>query len=97
MKNKAGNINAVTAKIDKTVALVSKICKKHFRNSCNYNSKHSGIMLYIFFVVQTSIKVISMLSKRYTFNLIPFLLMCDPPCSNIHNLGSRVVSAACVM
>ena len=61
MRYIAGNVNTVTAKLDKTVALVLKMCKGHFRNLCNKNSEYSGIRY--FFDVQTSVEVKEMFSK----------------------------------
>ena len=43
MRYLAGKINAVMAKLDKTVALVLKMYKGYFKNFCNKNSEYSGI------------------------------------------------------
>ena len=54
----AGNVSTVTAKLDRIVALVLKMCKEHFRNLCNKCTGFSGIRYY--FDVQTSVEVKAM-------------------------------------
>ena len=55
MRYIAGNINTVTSKLDKTVALILKMCKGHFKNLCNKAFNFSGVRY--FFDVQTSMEV----------------------------------------
>ena len=54
----AGNVSTVTAKLDRIVALVLKMCKEHFRNLCTKCTGFSGIRY--FFDVQTSVEVKAM-------------------------------------
>ena len=61
MRYIAGNINTVTAKLDKIVASVLKMCKLHFKNLCTKNMGYSGIRY--FFDVQTSVEVKDMFSS----------------------------------
>ena len=61
MRYIAGNISTVTAKLDKIVASVLKMCKLHFKNLCGKNMGYSGIRYY--FDVQTSVEVKDMFSS----------------------------------
>ena len=54
----AGNVGTVTAKLDRIVALVLKMCKSHFQNLCNKCMEFSGIRYC--FDVQTSTEVKAM-------------------------------------
>ena len=61
MRYIAGNVSTVTSQLDKTVALILKMCKSHFVNLCRRNEEFSG-RKYVF-DVETSMEVKGMFDK----------------------------------
>ena len=61
MRYIAGNVSTVTSQLDKTVALILKMCKSHFVNFCRKSEEFSG-RKYVF-DVETSMDVKGMFDK----------------------------------
>ena len=63
MRYIAGNVKTATSQLDKTVALILKMCKSHFINLCRKNEVLSGNK-YVF-DVQTSMEVKGMFDQAH--------------------------------